>query len=166
MTWTIPRTWVAGEIVTASMLNTHVRDNFNAIGTWTDYTPAWTAATTNPVLNNGTKAGRYIQAGDLVFVDILVTMGSTTTYGSGTWSISLPITPRSGVGHFLAVSAVLNSSSPNRRLGMTSRISSSTPNMYVANSATIGDWNAMSGTVPGGWVSGDNFQVSGNYEQA
>lgn len=27
MTWTTPRTWTTGEIVTASMMNTHVRDN-------------------------------------------------------------------------------------------------------------------------------------------
>jgi|SRR5690348_8448631 len=30
-TWTTPRTWVAGELVTAAMLNTHVRDNLNAL---------------------------------------------------------------------------------------------------------------------------------------
>lgn len=27
MAWTAPRTWVAGELVTAALLNTHVRDN-------------------------------------------------------------------------------------------------------------------------------------------
>lgn len=31
LTWTTPRTWVPGELVTASMMNTHVRDNFNAV---------------------------------------------------------------------------------------------------------------------------------------
>ena len=29
MAWTTPRTWVTGEIVTAALLNTHVRDNLN-----------------------------------------------------------------------------------------------------------------------------------------
>lgn len=29
MAWTSPRTWVAGEVVTAAELNTHVRDNLN-----------------------------------------------------------------------------------------------------------------------------------------
>ena len=27
MSWTAPRTWVTGEVVTAALLNTHVRDN-------------------------------------------------------------------------------------------------------------------------------------------
>lgn len=29
MSWTAPRTWVTGEIVTAALLNTHLRDNVN-----------------------------------------------------------------------------------------------------------------------------------------
>jgi hypothetical protein len=31
MAWTTPRTYVAGEIVTSTILNTHVRDNLNAL---------------------------------------------------------------------------------------------------------------------------------------
>ena len=32
--WTDPRTWVAGELVSASLLNVHLRDNLKAIGEW------------------------------------------------------------------------------------------------------------------------------------
>lgn len=32
-TWTTPRTWSTGELVTASIMNTHVRDNLNALKT-------------------------------------------------------------------------------------------------------------------------------------
>lgn len=32
MAWTAPRTWVTGELVTASIMNTHVRDNLNVVG--------------------------------------------------------------------------------------------------------------------------------------
>jgi hypothetical protein len=31
MTWTTPRTWVAGETVTAAIMNTHIRDNLNYV---------------------------------------------------------------------------------------------------------------------------------------
>lgn len=31
MTWTIPKTWSTGELVTASLLNTHLRDNLDAL---------------------------------------------------------------------------------------------------------------------------------------
>ena len=55
MAWTSPRTWVTNEIPTASIFNTHVRDNLNALrsaslgtsasatGTSTQY-PAFTAS--------------------------------------------------------------------------------------------------------------------------
>lgn len=33
MAWTTPRTWVAGETVTAAIMNTHVRDNLTAAAT-------------------------------------------------------------------------------------------------------------------------------------
>lgn len=33
MAWTTPRTWVTSEVVTASIMNTHVRDNFNYLST-------------------------------------------------------------------------------------------------------------------------------------
>jgi len=31
MSWTTPRTWNAGETVTATIMNTHIRDNLNAL---------------------------------------------------------------------------------------------------------------------------------------
>jgi len=31
MAWTLPRTWIPYELVTDTMLNAHVRDNFNAV---------------------------------------------------------------------------------------------------------------------------------------
>ena len=47
MAWTTPRDWVAGEVVLASQLNTHIRDNenylFNVAETaWTDYSASTT----------------------------------------------------------------------------------------------------------------------------
>lgn len=45
MAWTLPRTWTTGELVTAAIMNIHVRDNFNAtsvalVTTKGDITPA------------------------------------------------------------------------------------------------------------------------------
>lgn len=39
MTWTAPRTWVAGEVVTAAELNTHVRDDLLAVNPTPSATP-------------------------------------------------------------------------------------------------------------------------------
>lgn len=42
MAWTSPRTWVTGEVVTAGLLNTHIRDEFITLGgaIGTAYAPA------------------------------------------------------------------------------------------------------------------------------
>ncbi|WP_330348178.1 hypothetical protein [Streptomyces sp. NBC_00582] len=86
-----PRTWVVGEVVTAALLNQEIRDQFNSIfAAWTNYTPTWTASTTNPVLNNGTITGRYMKIGRTVLSAMTLTCGSTTTYGSGTYSFGVP----------------------------------------------------------------------------
>src|SRR5688572_9025428 len=79
----------AGGIVLASQLN-----NILTPG-WTAYTPSWTGSVSNPVLNNGTLTGRYrrVTGSDLIVVEGRLTCGSTTTYGSGTYYISVPVTP-------------------------------------------------------------------------
>lgn len=57
-----------------------------------EYTPAWTSTGTQPVLGNGTIYGRYALLGRLVHLYIELTMGSTTTYGTGGYLFSLPVT--------------------------------------------------------------------------
>jgi hypothetical protein len=91
-----PRTWVVGEVVSAAIMNQEIRDQFNSMfAAWTAYTPSWTASTTNPVLNDGTVTGRYMKIGRIVIGEVTLTCGSSTTYGSGAWSFSLPATAAS-----------------------------------------------------------------------
>lgn len=86
MAWTAPRTWTAGETVTATLLNTHLRDNLKALGDpWTSYTPTLTGMS----LGNGTVSARYILAGHTLFLRIRIAAGTTTTF-SGSVTISLP----------------------------------------------------------------------------
>jgi hypothetical protein len=87
-----PRTWVVGEVVQAATLNDEVRDQFASMfAAWTTYTPTWTA-TVDPVLGNGTLTGRYIKIGRTCHVSIILTIGSTTTLGTGAYSFGLPFT--------------------------------------------------------------------------
>ena len=55
MAWTTPRTWVTSEVVTASLLNTHVRDNLKE-----------------------TSAATAVAAGDIVYADGANSMGGLT----------------------------------------------------------------------------------------
>lgn len=88
-----PRTWVVGEVVTAALLNQEIRDQFASIfAAWTAYTPVWASTGTAPALGNGTLIGRNMKIGRSVIAQIQFTAGSTSTYGSGDYSFTLPAT--------------------------------------------------------------------------
>lgn len=99
MALTTPATWVAGAVVTATQLNTEDRDQFNALlAAPTAYTPTWTSSGSAPALGNGTLVGEYYAIGDK-FVDftITLTLGSTSTVGTGNYLLTLPpFTPAAG----------------------------------------------------------------------
>jgi len=57
---------------------------------WSTYTPTWTGSTTNPAIGNGTLVGRYRRHGTTLHLRISVIPGSTTTFGSGVYTLGLP----------------------------------------------------------------------------
>jgi len=54
------------------------------------YTPSWTALGTAPAIGNGSISGYYIKTGKKVTARVNLLVGSTTTFGTGQWSFSLP----------------------------------------------------------------------------
>ena len=56
----------------------------------TAYTPTWGASTSNPSIGDGTVSGLWRRVGECIEAQIEVVMGSTTTYGTGTYTFSLP----------------------------------------------------------------------------
>lgn len=57
---------------------------------WTSFSPSWGADGTAPTLGNGTLLGRYRYIGDSAEVEIFLSAGSTTTFGSGTYWFTIP----------------------------------------------------------------------------
>lgn len=164
MAWTSPRTWVSGEVPPATIFNTHVRDNFKALGDpWTSYTPNWSGSGGNPVIGNGQISCAYMMAGKLCAFRFQIAMGSTTTYGGGIWSINLPFAPSTSVT-FLADYADTGVGNYQGR-GLTN--GSSTTLTLLAPPTTAGNADRTVGpTVPFTWGNGDILNVSGFYEAA
>lgn len=73
-----------GQILTAAKLQ-----EIGATGN--SYTPAWTATTTNPILNNGTIAGNWVRINKWVFGQIFIVVGSFTNVGAGFYRFSVPV---------------------------------------------------------------------------
>ena len=67
-------------------------------GLWTAYTPVWASTGTAPAIGNGTIAGRYCQMGKLVVCQGKMLIGSTSTFGTGAYTWSLPVTSANAFG--------------------------------------------------------------------
>lgn len=157
-----PRTWVVGEVVSAALLNQEIRDQYNSFfGAWTSYTPVWAAATTNPVLGNGTLTGRYMKVGRTTTVAIKLTMGSTTTYGSGIYRWSLPAAAAAteAVGTLF-----IGDASAGYSTGIAYVSASNTD--VTAYVGAAGSGAAVSGTVPQTFAAGDRIWITATYEAA
>jgi hypothetical protein len=65
MAWTDPRTWTDGELVTASILNAHVRDNFNATMRSLCRNSSDQSVTSSTVLVNATSLSFTVNANEV-----------------------------------------------------------------------------------------------------
>lgn len=70
--------------------HTEINDALQTLGVWTSYTPTWRGSTTNPVIGNGVINASYIVFNKTAIVKCLISMGTTTTYGSGRYDVTLP----------------------------------------------------------------------------
>lgn len=162
---TTPDTWVAGAVLTAAQLNTEIRDAITGIqSAWTSYVPTWTGTTTNPVIGNGTITGAYRRIGKTIEFRISVTAGSTTTFGTGVFQLTLPVAPLGTTDLFLI--KYNDSSAATHYLGLNYTTSSSTINLGVHNSAVGGAIAGVTNAVPFAWANLDNIRVNGVYECA
>lgn len=128
-------------------------------GSWESYTPDMTGVT----LGNGTRLGRYVQIGTVLYCEILLILGSTSaitgSMGFGTPnSFKLRIPPdsddlRAGVGHWMARVA--------GNLWKGRVIRRSTPTTVdlepLTNSATTA--LTLNATRPGTWANGDKLFI-------
>lgn len=146
----------AGNIIFASDIN-----NILAPG-WTSYTPSWTTSGSAPSLGNGTLTGRYRRpsGSDLVVVEFKLTMGSTTTFGTGTYFISVPVTPSAtAVSNGVGALYLLDSGT----LDKAGVIKFEDTSKFTPVTATAG---VVTNTIPHTWASGDIIKGAIAYEPA
>ena len=126
---------------------------------WSTFATTWTAVTTNPTIGNGTITARYRQEGKTVHYAGRILMGSTTTYGTGTWIIDLPVT---AVGSTLGVGAgqANDSSTVANRKPVVIRINTSTTMVF------FGDTGNVDATNPFTWADTDALYWMFTYESA
>ena len=146
--------WVTGAVLTAGQLDLY------APQAWSAWTPALTG-TTNPVINNGTATGRYIQYGKTVIFTAKITFGSTSTFGSGLWFISLPVARAAG-GVVRADFFYEDASASNRYRGYNYGGTTTTLGIAYDDGGAVAI--AVTPILPFTWTTSDFIEVSGTYE--
>jgi len=130
---------------------------------WISYTPAWTAASINPSIGNGTLEGYYKVIGKTCFVRGNIAMGSTTTFGSGEWYVSMPFTASHADAILMAANLLDNGTAWYNATvnGARAGFNYKSPLQYQATGGTANDVNATS---PFTWTNTDRFLWNGSYE--
>lgn len=162
MSWSNKPSIYAGSYPTAAQLEAIIEQIDDLTGTgWTSYTPTWTANSSNPAIGNGTITARYrrVPDSDLVMYTGAITMGTTTTYGSGFWIVSFPVTATSaatatdvGSGYLLDAGTIARP--------VASRVFATTQLVFDS------DGGSITATVPMTWAQNDELRWSLVYEAA
>lgn len=160
MVWSTPKTWVAPSVPTAGDLNTHLRDQLNAIGgTWTSYTPTWTSSG-SPAVGNGSLTGYYMQAGKLIHARIRLLIGSSTTISTGIYTFALPAPAAALQYECLGSAHMYDDSAGNYYPGIAYRPGTSSACSLVFGTAR---WSAAAPVAP---AQNDVIAVNLSYEAA
>jgi hypothetical protein len=134
-------------------------------GAWTAYTPSWTAASSNPSIGDGTLEGWYKVVGKTCFVRGNIAMGSTTTFGSGEWYVSMPFTASHADAILMTANLLDNGTAWYNATvnGARSGFNYIAPLQFQTSSGTANDVNA---TQPFTWANSDRFLWNGSFEIA
>ena len=157
-TGTLAAWYVAGH----KLIDTESKTWFDALEALSDprtaFTPAWKSTGTAPALGNGTITGRYVQVGKYVTYSGKLTMGSTTTFGTGVYQISLRClrsTPTASVARRRSV--------PHPLPIPASRTSAGTSLLKFFGDTGVGQYTNL---IPFTWAANDVLLWSITYEAA
>lgn len=138
--------------------NLILSDETGINGSWIAYVPTWTSSGTAPVLGNGTLTGRYLQVGHTVLgYEIRLTAGSTTTFGTGNYTFSLPVAHQNA--NVDALGWVYASIAGTKYAGVATKTGSTGVQVLLGSTT-------LTGTAPGTMASGNTVSISGAYEGA
>ena len=133
-----------------------------AFDAWQSYTPAWTSSGTQPVLGNGTAAGRYVQIGKTVHVQARIVLGSTSTVGTGTYFFSIPVPASANETGVFGTAQLFDSSAGAIYIHAALVNSNSTAVLYSMAQPAV----AASATAPVVPATSDEYRLKLTYEAA
>jgi hypothetical protein len=156
---TVPNLTVSGSVDATSITTDSLTINDTG---WTNFTPTWYAGTGTNSVGDGLAEGRYRQLGKTVEVWMQITMGSTTTFGTGEYKVSLPVASRM-LGS--AVLSLVMSDTGTRLYNSLAHNAYTTTLFHTSSNVTLfWDTGVVTNTSPFTWTNGDFFVIAGTYE--
>jgi len=151
--WTAGNT--VGQVLTAAKLNT--------IGAaWETWSPLWTSTGVAPAIGNGSLSGTYARINKTVIGNGVLLVGSTTTFGTGTYRISLPFGSMVSTNGAVGYATLFDSSAGFiAYTGLATQASTTLFEYRIGNGA-----GQFQPTVPITLASGDQFRFAFIYEAA
>ena len=126
-----------------------------------DWTPVWTGATTNPVINNGTLTGRFQETRKWVTGTLRLLIGSTTTFGTGAWEFDLPVAAALAFDHVIGTVHIEDSGT-----GFHTAVAIWNDTDNLVNIIDSGGAGKADVTTPITWATGDILTITFAYEVA
>jgi hypothetical protein len=142
-----------------------------ALGPVKPYNPVWGSTGTAPALGNGTLVGKYIQANKLVIAWVSMVLGSTSTYGTGTYTWTLPTVAHNANGVPEMQGTWIGAPTAGSVFGGITDVDTAFGAslgacriQVSAAAATYGGMDLLTKAIPATWVSGGSMRMTFIYE--
>jgi hypothetical protein len=131
---------------------------------WQTYTPVWSTSGTAPAIGNGTITGRYAILGKVIVCHINLIAGSTTTFGTGTQSFTLPFTAANQGASYVGNAHLLDTSRWAGQCIISPNASGTSP-FFPTNSTTT-TLTGLTNTAPQTLTTACQIRMTLVYERA
>lgn len=158
----------AGSLGVGSVQPNNLQNGTGTSWAWQSWIPTWTATTTNPGIGNGTLQGYYTQIGKTILFRINLIFGSTSSVGSGTYFLSLPVTANSNLATGTPIGDIYIEDTGTIGHNGVLRLSDKTKFlMNFQNADQVKAYTQdLTHAAPVAWGDGDFIRMSGFYEVA
>lgn len=123
----------------------------------TSWTPTWSASGTAPAIGNGTLTGNYLRVGKLVIFSFKFVAGSTTTFGTGTYTFTLPVAANLSSADLIAPATLLDNSTTTTNEANAVRGSAGSDQFVLRYHGGTGN---VGQTVPWTWATSDRIEIA------
>lgn len=147
--------WDDSNAFTGALTDSSGSPNKLSFNTPKSFTPAITPASGSFSAGNADIRGEYTREDNYITAHYFITMGSTTTYGTGAWTISLPVNPfGGGTTDFVGSAMAQNQACIARTL-----FAVGSNGLQVLTSAG----SAIGATTPSAWANTNVLMISIRY---